>query len=59
MKTLSDASQIAALDAAIRCINGQTSPTRRERDLLTEQLGVVRQRIVRAKERAEAAGGQK
>lgn len=52
MKTLSDASQIAAIKAAIKAINGQTSPTPRERELLTDQLGVIRERIERAAERA-------
>lgn len=33
-------------------INGQTSPTPRERELLIDQLGVIRARIDRAAERA-------
>lgn len=53
MKTLSDASQLAALDAAIRVMQGGAMPDRRERELLAEQLGVVRERVQRAKDRAE------
>lgn len=56
MKTLSDASQLAALDAAIRVMQGGAMPDRRDRELLAEQLGVVRERVQRAKDLAEGGG---
>jgi hypothetical protein len=58
MKPLSDASQIAAIDAAISAITGKTSPTPRERELLADHLTIIKERIERAEQRAREKGGE-
>ena len=44
----SDASQIAAIEAAMRCIRTGERPPAAQRELLVEQLEDVRQRVIRA-----------
>ena len=58
MKTLSDASQIAALDSAIAAMERGHLPDRRERILLAEHLKVVRQRVQAAKDKADERAGR-
>lgn len=47
---ISDASQKAAIDAAIRCIRFNERPRPKERAVLVQQLEFVRGRITRAEE---------
>lgn len=56
MKTgVSDASQKAAIDAAIRCIRFNERPRAAERDILVQQLEFVKMRIGHAEQAKRVA----
>lgn len=52
---ISDASQKAAIDAAIRCIRFNERPRQGEREVLVQQLEFVKARITRAEEAKRVA----
>lgn len=56
---ISNTSQKAAIDAAIRCIRYNERPRAAEREMLVTQLEAVKARITRAEEAKQRVASQK